>query len=81
MVENADALPLLAWFVLGGLVACVAAVFAILRSGRTVPPLGGGFPGSSRRPRRPHRSGPASSSLSGSGTATSGEISRSDREP
>jgi hypothetical protein len=80
MVENADALPMLAWFVLGALVACVAAVLAILRSGRTVPLLGGGFHGSSRRPRRAHRSGPAAPSLSGSDTATSGGSSRSERE-
>jgi hypothetical protein len=83
MVENADALPMLAWMVLGALVACVTAVLAIMRSGRAVPLLGGGgFHGrSSRRVRRTHRSGPAASSLSGSDTATSGETSRSDREP
>lgn len=31
----------LAWIVFGTLVACIAAIVALLRSGRSVPPLGG----------------------------------------
>jgi hypothetical protein len=34
-------LAALAWLVFGALVACVAAVVALVRSGRPVPPLGG----------------------------------------
>lgn len=34
-------LTVLAWIVYGALVACIAAIAALVRSGRSVPPLGG----------------------------------------
>lgn len=41
-------LALLAWIVLAALLACVAAIVLLWRSGRTVPPFGS-------HPRRPRR--------------------------